>query len=251
MNLTTPYLGLDLPHPLIPGASPLSDTIDSVRRLEDAGAAAIVLRSLFEEQIERDQMAALQAETHEQSFAEALTYFPTPQSFVFGPDEYLEHLRRVKVAVSIPVIASLNGATPGGWLEYAQLMEHAGADALELNLYRVAFDIALSSQAVEREAVEVVREVVRIVKIPVAVKLSPFYSSLASSRPSSRPAGGEGARALQPLLPARHRPRDPRPEPQPSSLRCPRAAPEAPLAGRPVRPDQGVAGGERRCPQRP
>ena len=125
MNLSTRYLGLELPHPLIPGASPLSDTIDSVRRLEDAGAPAIVLRSLFEEQIEREQMVALEAETHEQSFAEALTYFPTPQTFVFGPDEYLEHLRRVKVAVAVPVIASLNGATPGGWLEYAQLMEKA------------------------------------------------------------------------------------------------------------------------------
>ena len=105
MKLTTPYLGLELVHPLIPGASPLSDTVDSVRRLEDAGAPAVVLRSLFEEQIERDQMAALESETHEQSFAEALTFFPTPQSFVFGPDEYLEHLRRVKVALSIPVIA--------------------------------------------------------------------------------------------------------------------------------------------------
>jgi dihydroorotate dehydrogenase (fumarate) len=192
MNLTTPYLGLDLAHPLIPGASPLSDTVDSVRRLEDAGAPAIVLRSLFEEQIEREQMAALQAETHEQSFAEALSYFPMPRSFVFGPDEYLEHLRRVKVAVSVPVIASLNGATPGGWLEYARLMEHAGADALELNLYRVAFDTALSSQAVEREAVEVVREVIRIAKIPVAVKLSPFYSSLARFAIQLDEAGARG-----------------------------------------------------------
>ena len=192
MNLSTRYLGLDLSHPLIPGASPLADTIDSVRRLEDAGAPAIILRSLFEEQIERDQMAALEAEAHEQSFAEALTYFPASQSFVFGPDEYLEHLRRVKVAVSVPVIASLNGATPGGWLEYAQLMEHAGADALELNLYRVAFDPALSSQAVEREAVEVVREVVRIVRIPVAVKLSPFYSSLAQFATQLDEAGARG-----------------------------------------------------------
>jgi len=192
MNLSTRYLGFDLPHPLIPGASPLSDTLESVRRLEDAGAPAIVLRSLFEEQIERDQQAAHEAETHEQSFAEALTFFPAPTSFVFGPDEYLEHLRRVKVAVGVPVIASLNGATPGGWLEYAQLMQHAGADALELNLYRVAFDPALSSEAVEREAVTVVREVVRRVRIPVAVKLSPFYSSLAGLATQLDEAGASG-----------------------------------------------------------
>ena len=112
-----------------------------MRRLEDAGAAAIVLRSLFEEQITREQVAAfLHSETHGESFAEALTYFPTPQSFVFGPEEYLEHLGRVKAAVKIPVIASLNGTTPGGWLDYPPLIESTGADALELNLYRLAFD---------------------------------------------------------------------------------------------------------------
>jgi dihydroorotate dehydrogenase (fumarate) len=192
MNLSTRYLGLDLPHPLIPGASPLADNLDSVRRLEDSGAPAIVLRSLFEEQIVREQMAGLESETHEQSFAEALTFFPTPQAFVFGPDEYLEHLRRVKVAVNLPVIASLNGSTPGGWLDYAQLMEHAGADALELNLYRLGFDPNLSGQAVEREAVGVVREVAENVKIPLAVKLSPFYSSLAQFAAQLEQAGARG-----------------------------------------------------------
>ncbi|MEO8501634.1 MAG: dihydroorotate dehydrogenase-like protein [Vicinamibacteria bacterium] len=192
MNLSTRYLGLDLPHPLIPGASPLADNLDAVRRLEDSGAAAIVLRSLFEEQIVREQMAAMESETHEQSFAEALTFFPTSQAFVFGPDEYLEHLRRVKVAVNVPVIASLNGTTPGGWLDYAQLMEHAGADALELNLYRLGFDPNLSGQAVEREAVEVVREVANSVKIPLAVKLSPFYSSLAQFAAQLEQAGARG-----------------------------------------------------------
>ena len=192
MNLTTRYLGLALPHPLIPGASPLADHLDSVRRLEDAGAAAIVLRSLFEEQIVREQMAAMEAETHEQSFAEALTFFPTPNTFAFGPDEYLEHLRRVKVAVSVPVIASLNGTTPGGWLDYARLMEQSGADALELNLYRLGFDVNLSGQAVEREAVEVVKEVAESVKIPLAVKLSPFYSSLAQFAAQLEQAGAKG-----------------------------------------------------------
>ena len=128
MNLSTRYLGLTLPHPLIPGASPLADDLDTVRRLEDAGAAAIILRSLFEEQITREQVSAfLHSEMHGESFAEALTYFPTPQSFVFGPEEYLEHLGRVKAAVKIPVIASLNGTTPDGWLDYPPLIESTGA----------------------------------------------------------------------------------------------------------------------------
>jgi dihydroorotate dehydrogenase (fumarate) len=193
MNLSTRYLGLDLPHPLMGGASPLSDTLDGVRRLEDAGASAIVLRSLFEEQILREQVFAIeQAEMHEESFAEALTYFPTPQTFVFGPDEYLEHLRRVKVAVNIPVIASLNGATPGGWRNYPPLIESAGADALELNLYRLAFDHFVSGHEVENEAVEMVREVRRAVRIPLAVKLSPFYSSLAQFAGQIDRAGADG-----------------------------------------------------------
>ena len=193
MNLSTRYLGLDLKHPVMPGASPLADHIDTVKRLEDAGASAIVLRSLFEEQILREQMAAYEhSETHAESFAEALTYFPTPQTFVFGPDEYLEHLRRVKVAVGVPVIASLNGTTPGGWLDYPPLIESAGADALELNLYRLAFDHYVTGQEVEHEAVNVVREVRRTVRIPLAVKLSPFYSSLAQFAGQLDQAGADG-----------------------------------------------------------
>src|SRR5262245_2740804 len=179
MDLSTRYLGLDLPHPLIPGASPLADTLDSVRRLEDAGAPAIVLRSLFEEQIAREQVAAfIHTEMHGESFAEAMTYFPSPASFVFGPEEYLDHLARVKQAVGVPVIASLNGTTPGGWLDYPPMIQRLGADALELNLYRLALSPELSGQEVEREAVEVVRAVRRSIRIPLAVKLSPFYSSL-------------------------------------------------------------------------
>lgn len=193
MNLSTRYLGLTLPHPLIPGASPLADDLDTVRRLEDAGAAAIILRSLFEEQITREQVSAfLHSEMHGESFAEALTYFPTPQSFVFGPEEYLEHLGRVKAAVKIPVIASLNGTTPDGWLDYPPLIESTGADALELNLYRLAFDPALSAQDVERESVAVVRSVRRSVRIPLAVKLSPFYSSLAHFAGQLDLAGADG-----------------------------------------------------------
>ena len=193
MNLSTRYLGLALPHPLIAGASPLADHLDTVRRLEDAGASAIVLRSLFEEQITREQVSAfLHSEVHGESFAEALSYFPSPQTFVFGPEEYLEHLGRVKAAVKVPVIASLNGTTKDGWLDYPPLIESTGADALELNLYRLAFDPALSGQDVERESVAVVREVRRTVRIPLAVKLSPFYSSLPHFARQLDEAGADG-----------------------------------------------------------
>lgn len=193
MNLSTRYLGLALPHPLIAGASPLADHLDTVRRLEDAGASAIVLRSLFEEQITREQVSAfLHSEVHGESFAEALSYFPSPQTFVFGPEEYLEHLGRVKAAVKVPVIASLNGTTKDGWLDYPPLIESTGADALELNLYRLAFDPALSGEDVERESVAVVREVRRTVRIPLAVKLSPFYSSLPHFARQLDEAGADG-----------------------------------------------------------
>jgi dihydroorotate dehydrogenase (fumarate) len=180
MDLSTTYLGFTLPHPLIPGASPLADEIDTVKRLEDAGAPALVLRSLFEEQVTQEQMA----EHHlldgpGESFAEAMSYFPGPDVFVLSTDRYLEHLRRIKQVVTIPVIASLNGITPGGWLEHARLMEQAGADALELNLYRVATDPEISGVEVEQQTIEIVREVKRTTRIPVAVKLSPFFSSIA------------------------------------------------------------------------
>lgn len=180
MDLSTTYLGLSLPHPLVAGASPLSDEIDTVRQLEDAGVAAIVLRSLFEEQVVREQMADLLYQNgNAESFAEATSYFPSPELFVLGPDEYLNHLRRVKEAVRIPVIASLNGCTPGGWLSYGQLMEQGGADALELNVYHAALDPEKSGADIERETTVMVREVKRSVKIPVAVKLSPFFTSFA------------------------------------------------------------------------
>jgi len=180
VDLSTTYLGFQLPHPLVAGASPLSDDLDGVRRLEDAGAAAIVLRSLFEEQITREQMAEYShLDTHGESYAEAASFFPSPLSFALGPTSYLEHLRRVKDAVSIPVLASLNGATPGGWIEYAQLMEEAGADALELNLYRIVTHPGTSGAEVEGRAIDTVRAVKNAVTIPVAVKLSPFYTALA------------------------------------------------------------------------
>jgi dihydroorotate dehydrogenase (fumarate) len=180
MDLSTTYLGLKLAHPFVPGASPLADEMAVARRLEDAGAPALVMRSLFEEQIAREQVDAfLHAHRHGESFAEALTYFPSPERLAFGPEEYLDQVRRLKDSLSIPVIASVNGTRPGGWLDYPRLIEQEGADALELNLYRLALDPEMSGEDVEREAVEVVREVKRKVTIPVAVKLSPFFSSFA------------------------------------------------------------------------
>ena len=179
MDLETEYLGLKLDSPLMAGASPLADTLDSVRRLEDAGASAIVMRSLFEEQIESEIADAVSSvEPHENSFAEALTFVPRAAEFALGPDEYLEQVRRIKEAVQLPVIASLNGITAAGWLRYAKLIEQAGANALELNVYYLATDPAEESTAVERRTVDIVRAVKATVRIPVAVKLSPFFSAL-------------------------------------------------------------------------
>jgi dihydroorotate dehydrogenase (fumarate) len=193
MNLSTTYLGLVLPHPLLAGASPLADDLDGVKRLEDGGAAASVLRSLFEEQITREQMSEFEnLERHGDSFAEATSYFPSPDAFALGPFEYLNHLRRAKEAVRIPVMASLNGATPGGWIEYARLMEQAGADALELNLYRIATNPDTTSAGIERQAIDTVREVKNAVTIPVAVKLSPYYTAVANLARELDRAGADG-----------------------------------------------------------
>jgi dihydroorotate dehydrogenase (fumarate) len=179
MDLTTTYLGLTLPHPLMPGASPLVDDLDMVKRLEDAGASAIVMHSLFEEQITRETLAfERDVVAHGESFAEAQSYFPQPEEFRLGPDSYLEQLRRIKAAVAVPVIGSLNGTTPEGWLDYARQIERAGADALELNFYHVATDPRESGADVEDRLVDAVRRVTASIRIPVAVKLSPFFSSL-------------------------------------------------------------------------
>ena len=193
MDLSTTYLGLKLSHPLMPGASPLVDEIDTVRRLEDAGAAAIVMHSLFEEQIAREQVASfVHTESHDQSFAEALTYFPSPESFHLGPEDYLDHLRKVKQAVSVPVIGSLNGYTMGGWLEYAKLIQEAGADALELNVFVLGSNPAESGAQMELRTVQMVQAVRKAVRIPVAVKLSPFYTSLAHFAAKLDEAGADG-----------------------------------------------------------
>ena len=194
MDLATTYLGLMLNHPLMPGASPLVDDLDDVKRLEDAGASAIVMRSLFEEQIVREQVSTfVHTEPHGYSFGEALTYFPNPESFVLGPEEYLERIARIKHAVAVPVIASLNGYTPGGWLEYARLMEQAGADALELNVYQLATNPDEDARAIETRVLEMLREVRAHVTIPLAVKLSPYYTALAQF---ARRLDDEGANGL-------------------------------------------------------
>jgi len=193
MNLDTRYLGIDLAHPFVAGASPLVDDLGLVRQLEDAGAAAIVMHSLYEEQLTVEQLSTHQAidRTADSSF-EAGSYFPSPADFRLGPDEYLEQLRRIKAAVGVPVFASLNGATPGGWLDYARLMEQAGADALELNLYAIPADLARSAVDIEAEQLEIVRTVVDSVQVPVAVKLSPWYSSLGNFARAVDDAGASG-----------------------------------------------------------
>ena len=179
MNLATTYLGLKLAHPLMPGASPLSDNLDMVRRLEDAGASAIVLHSFFEEQLTRDNRAiARHIERWTDSFAEAADFFPALEDYAVGPDQYLLQIQRIKAAVKVPVIASLNGTHLGGWTEYAQRMEQAGADALELNIYFLATNPGVSGSEVEKRMLEIVRAVRGRVKLPIAVKLSPFHTSL-------------------------------------------------------------------------
>ena len=193
MDLSTRYLGFDLPHPFMPGASPMVDDLDSVKQLEDAGAAAICMNSLFEEQIVHEEVAAARhTEDPANSFAEALSYFPEPDSLSYGPDEYLNKVRRVVEAVEVPVIGSLNGTTKGRWLEYAGLIEETGADALELNVYHLATDPNESGAELEQRFIEIVAEVKQQISIPVAVKLSAYYTSLANFGKRLVDAGADG-----------------------------------------------------------
>ena len=193
MNLTTTYLGMKLPHPLIVGAAgPLTNDLDTVKALEDEGAAALVLRSLYEEEITGEQLSSFfHSDTHDESSAEAGSYFPDPL-LAPGPDEYLEHLRRVKSVVSVPVIASLNGATPGGWTSYARLLEQAGAHAIELNLYHSASDVIASAADVENQMIQIVRDVKREVRIPVAAKLTSRFTAFANFAAQLDAAGVDG-----------------------------------------------------------
>jgi dihydroorotate dehydrogenase (fumarate) len=180
MDLSTTYLGLTLRTPLVPSASPLSEEIDNIKRMEDAGASAVVLYSLFEEQIVQERLELHDRLTQgTESFAEALTYFPQPPQFHLGPEEYLNHIRKAKAAVAIPVIASLNGTSIGGWTNYAQQMQQAGADALELNVYYVPTDMELSVDEIEQTYVDILTAVKSAVTVPVALKLGPFFSNMA------------------------------------------------------------------------
>jgi dihydroorotate dehydrogenase (fumarate) len=180
IDLTTSYLGLRLSSPLVASAGPLCEVVGNIRRMEDAGAAAVVLHSLFEEQITLESDYLNRHLSHgTESYAESLTYFPDMGRYNFGPDAYLEHLRRVKAAVGIPVIGSLNGVSTGGWIAYAKKIEEAGADALELNIYYVPTDPGMSGAQVEDMYVDLVRDVRESVRIPVAVKLGHAFSALA------------------------------------------------------------------------
>ena len=193
MEMKTRYLGLELENPLVSSASPLNMSLDGVRRMEDAGAAAIVMPSLFEEQILADAQELDHHLTHgTHSFAEALDYFPDQADYRLGPESYLEALRNLKDAVSVPVIASLNGVSEGGWTRYAKYMEEAGADAIELNIYFIPTDPELSGRDVEQIYVDVLRSVKQSVSIPVAMKLSPFFSNMAEMAHRLDAAGADG-----------------------------------------------------------
>ena len=194
MNLTTRYLGLDLKNPIVHASSPLVKNIDTVKRLEDAGVGAIVMYSLFEEQInheknELDHFLNFGGE----SFAEALSYFPEPEEFhSLNAEEYLEHIRRAKQSVNVPIIGSLNGVSRGGWMQYARHIEEAGADAIELNTYYMATDPSLSSEKVEQMYIDNIKAVKDSVSVPVAMKLGPYFSAFANMAIRLDQAGADG-----------------------------------------------------------
>ena len=193
MDLTTNYMGLKLKNPLVAASTPISEHLDNLKRMEDAGIAAVVHRSLFEEQLTYESLESEHfAEQGTESFAEALSYFPTATDFVLGPDEYLDHIVKAKKAVKIPIIASLNGYSKGGWTKYAKDLEKAGADAIELNIYYLPTDMKESSRDVEENYLTVVKAVKSLVKIPVAVKVGPFFSAMANMAKRFDDAGVDG-----------------------------------------------------------
>ena len=193
MDLTTQYLGFKLRTPLVAAASPLSEDVDGIRRMEDAGCSAVVLHSLFEEQLRQERLELNQKlEQGTESFPEALTYFPEPEEFTLGPEEYLKHIAKAKRAVKIPVIASLNASSPGGWTQYAKLIQQAGADALELNIYHIPTNLKQTGSAVEQTYLDILTAVKAQVSIPVAVKVSPFFSNFANMAARFEAAGADG-----------------------------------------------------------
>jgi dihydroorotate dehydrogenase (fumarate) len=209
IDLSTTYLGLRLSNPFIVGASPLGDSLDTIRRLEDAGCAAVVLHSLFEEQISQQSTGRIHhMDPLDQRFETVVSYFPAPNSYAFGPHEYVEHIRKAKAAVSIPIIGSINGTTAEAWLKFAKLIEQAGADALEANMYEVVTDFNQSAAAVELGLRQIVTDLKRELAIPVSMKLSPFFTALGHVARDLDEAGVDGLvlfnRFLQPDIDVRH-----------------------------------------------
>jgi len=192
MDLKTTYLGLELKNPIVVGACPLGTSVDSIKALETAGAAALVLPSLFEEEIMAAARSAMEMESAGAGFAEAGSYMPNPDGYHIGPGQYLDHLKAAKDAVSIPIIGSLNGTSVGGWTNYSKKMEEAGADALELNTYLLPFDINETGAEVEQRTIDIVAAVKQAVSIPVSVKLSPFFSSLPNLAKRLEEVGSDG-----------------------------------------------------------
>ncbi|HEV3196928.1 MAG TPA: dihydroorotate dehydrogenase-like protein [Bryobacteraceae bacterium] len=192
IDLSTTYLGLKLKNPLVASSSPMCEDVDNIRRIEDSGAGAVVLHSLFEEQIEHESDELDRFMTESSGSAESVTHFPELTHRVMGPDGYLAHIVKCKQAVRIPVIASLNGTTQGGWLRYARQMEQAGADALELNIYHISVDPDVPGDQVEQRYVDLIKAVKAEVRIPVAVKLGPYFSSMANVAKKLDAAGADG-----------------------------------------------------------
>lgn len=193
MDLSTNYLGMTLRSPLVPSPSPLSEELDNIKRMEDAGAGAVVLYSLFEEQLELDQIELHYHLTHgTESFAEAQSYFPEPHELHIGPEGYLKHIQQIKASVDIPVIASLNGISAGGWTDFAKQIEQAGADALELNIYTIPTNPNVTGWETEELYTDIVHQVKHTIKIPVAVKVSPFFSNMTYMAHQLVKAGADG-----------------------------------------------------------
>jgi dihydroorotate dehydrogenase (fumarate) len=203
MDLSTRYLGLDLPHPIVAGASPMADDLDTARRLEDAGVSALVMRSLFAEQVAQEELRAyLQVEPRRESQRDASALHPPRGAFALAPEDYVDQLRRLKEALRIPVIASLSGSAPGRWLEEAALLETVGADAIELNLHPWGADVTTSAFDIEAAALDTVRTLRRTVRIPVAVKVSPYFTALARFSVQLHAAGADALVFFSRALPA-------------------------------------------------
>ncbi|MFZ5832811.1 MAG: dihydroorotate dehydrogenase-like protein [Planctomycetota bacterium] len=203
VDLSTKYLGLSLKNPLVIAACPLTGEVEWLKRLQEVGAAAVVLPSLFEEQIEHEEIEIIKAHEYpSESFAEALTYFPDPKDYRTGPENYLDLIANAKKSLSIPVIASLNGTSKGGWVRYGKMLEEAGADALELNVYYIAADVEKTGAEVEQQYVELVQSLKESVRIPLAVKIGPYFSSIGHMAKQIAEAGAAGLvlfnRFLQP-----------------------------------------------------